>query len=99
MTFDLPVRAGRLIRSRSDRSNVIGRRRVRPGWGKGVAMSTMDKLELKALVGDVLNRRPAVGLAVGVVHNGSLEFFHGHGVADIGSNTPIDEDTVFRIAS
>jgi CubicO group peptidase (beta-lactamase class C family) len=54
---------------------------------------------LKASVGEILNRRPAVGLAVGVVRDGSLEFFHGHGLADIPSNTPITEDTVFRIGS
>ncbi len=40
-----------------------------------------------------------MGLAVGVVRNESLEFFHGHGLANIGANTPITEDTVFRIAS
>jgi CubicO group peptidase (beta-lactamase class C family) len=54
---------------------------------------------LKAVVGAILNRRPAVGLAVGVVRNGRLEFFHGHGVADIASNTAVTEDTVFRIGS
>ncbi|MGP3921302.1 serine hydrolase domain-containing protein [Nonomuraea sp. 10N515B] len=59
----------------------------------------MDQLEMKAIVDEILNRRPAVGLALGVVRNGALEFFHGHGVADIASNTPITEDTVFRIAS
>ncbi|MGH3480487.1 MAG: serine hydrolase domain-containing protein, partial [Nocardioidaceae bacterium] len=62
-------------------------------------MPTVDRLEMKAKVDEILNRRPAVGLAVGVVRNGRLEFFHGHGVADIGSNAPITEDTVFRIAS
>ena len=36
---------------------------------------------------------------MGVVRDGSLEFFHGHGLADIGSNAPITEDTVFRIGS
>jgi CubicO group peptidase (beta-lactamase class C family) len=59
----------------------------------------IDEPALKAVVGGILNRRPAVGLAVGVVRNGRLEFFHGHGVADIASNTPITEDTVFRIGS
>jgi CubicO group peptidase (beta-lactamase class C family) len=54
---------------------------------------------MKARIGEILNRRPAVGLAVGVVRDGSLEFFHGHGVADIASKTRITEDTVFRIAS
>jgi hypothetical protein len=34
-----------------------------------------------------------------VVRHGSLEFFSGHGVADIASNTPITEDTVFGIGS
>ncbi len=54
---------------------------------------------MKFKVAEVLNRWPAVGLAVGVVRNGSLEWFSGHGVADIGSKTPATEDTVFRIAS
>ncbi|HYU49029.1 MAG TPA: serine hydrolase domain-containing protein [Candidatus Limnocylindria bacterium] len=59
----------------------------------------IDKIELKARIGENLNRHPAVGLAVGVVRNGSLESFHKHGLADIASNSPITEDTVFRIAS
>ena len=50
-------------------------------------MPEVDELEMKARVGEILNRWPAVGLAVGVVRNGSLEFFHGHGVADIPSKT------------
>jgi CubicO group peptidase (beta-lactamase class C family) len=59
----------------------------------------MQDEELQAKVNQVLNRWPAVGLAVGVVRNGSLEFFSGHGMADIASSTPIAEDTVFRIGS
>jgi len=62
-------------------------------------MTEVDELEMKARVDEILNRRPAVGLAVGVVREGSLEFFYGNGVADIPSNTPITEDTVFRIGS
>ncbi|HEU4422274.1 MAG TPA: serine hydrolase domain-containing protein [Pilimelia sp.] len=54
---------------------------------------------LAALTAGILNRRPAVGLAVGLVRNGRLEFFHGHGFADIASGTPVTEDTVFRIGS
>ncbi|MDF2712210.1 MAG: beta-lactamase [Nonomuraea muscovyensis] len=59
----------------------------------------MNQLDLKTAVDKMLHRRPAVGLAVGVVRNGALESFHAHGVADIASNTPITQDTVFRIAS
>ena len=47
----------------------------------------------------ILNRHPAVGLALGVVRNGSLEYFYEHGLADIASNTPIAKNTVFRIGS
>jgi len=54
---------------------------------------------MKARAGEILNRRAAVGLAAGVVRSGQLEFFRGHGVAGIVSNTPITEDTVFPIAS
>jgi CubicO group peptidase (beta-lactamase class C family) len=62
-------------------------------------MPEVDQLELKAEIGHILNRWPAVGLAVGVVRNGRLAFFHGHGLADIASNTPVTKDTVFRIGS
>jgi CubicO group peptidase (beta-lactamase class C family) len=62
-------------------------------------MSEIDQLEMRARVGEILNRWPAVGLAVGVVRDGSLEFFYSHGTADLASNTPITEDTVFRVAS
>jgi CubicO group peptidase (beta-lactamase class C family) len=58
-----------------------------------------DELEVTAKVAEILNRHPAVGLAVGVIRDGSLEFFYGHGVAEVASNTPITEDTVFRIGS
>jgi CubicO group peptidase (beta-lactamase class C family) len=54
---------------------------------------------MKARVEEILNRHPAVGLAVGVVRGGSLAFFHGHGMADIASDTPVTKDTVFRIGS
>jgi CubicO group peptidase (beta-lactamase class C family) len=54
--------------------------------------------ELQARVLEICRRRTAVGLAVGVVRDGHLEFF-GDGLADITSKTPITEDTGFRIAS
>jgi CubicO group peptidase (beta-lactamase class C family) len=66
----------------------------------GVARGGMvNEGELTARVHEILNRHPAVGLAVGVVRNGSLEYFHAQGLANIASKTPITEDTVFRIAS
>jgi hypothetical protein len=57
-------------------------------------MSEIYEPGLRTRVAEMLNRRPTVGFAVGVVCNGGLEFFHSHGVADIASGTPITEDTV-----
>ncbi len=62
-------------------------------------MSAEASFDLRASVLELLNRQPAVGLAFGVVRRGRLEFFHGHGVADLETREPIGEDTIFRIAS
>lgn len=62
-------------------------------------MYKVGELDLAVRVDEMLNRRPAVGLAVGVVRDGRLEFFRGHGLADIAANIPVTEDTVFRIGS
>jgi CubicO group peptidase (beta-lactamase class C family) len=59
----------------------------------------LDEAELRGSIDGILNRHPAVGLAVGIVRAGCLDFFHGHGFANIATNTPIAEDTVFRIGS
>ena len=64
-----------------------------------MAIAGIDELELEAGVGGIPNRWPAVGLAVGVVRDRRLEFFSGHGLADIATNSPVTQDTVFRIAS
>ena len=61
--------------------------------------ASIDEPGLETRVAEVLNRWPVAGLAVGVVRGGSLAWFHGHGVADISSGTPVGPDTVFRIAS
>jgi CubicO group peptidase (beta-lactamase class C family) len=58
-----------------------------------------DEIDMRTRVGEVLNRWPTAGLAVGVVREGSLAWFHGHGVADVATNRPVTENTVFRIAS
>jgi CubicO group peptidase (beta-lactamase class C family) len=66
--------------------------------GSGAA-GVINESDLTAKINEILNRHPAVGLAVGVVRGGRLAFFSGHGLADIASHTPITEDTAFRIAS
>jgi CubicO group peptidase (beta-lactamase class C family) len=66
---------------------------------RGTRPAVIPALDLVDRLGEILNHRPAVGLAVGVVRGGRLELFHGHGVADVRSRTPITQDTVFRIGS
>ena len=61
--------------------------------------AAIDETSLKATIGGILNRWPVAGLAVAVIRGGSLAGFYGHGVADVGSGTPVGPDTVFRIAS
>jgi hypothetical protein len=61
--------------------------------------ASVDEAELHARVREVLGNWPVVGLTVGVITNGSLAWFYGHGVADVESGTPIDQGTVFRIES
>src|SRR4249919_1151301 len=62
-------------------------------------MPEIDHFEIEGSVDRMLNRWPAVGLAMGVVRDGALVFFSGHGFANIESATPVTEDTVFRIGS
>lgn len=62
-------------------------------------MTQLGQPEMQNRVDEILNRWPAVGLAFGVVRDGSLEFFSGHGFADIATKTPVTEKTVFRIGS
>lgn len=62
-------------------------------------MPEIDETDLQRRIGRILSDHPAVGLAVGVIADGRLTFFHGHGVSNIASNAPVTKDTVFRIAS
>ena len=55
--------------------------------------------DLKATVAQVLDRWPSAGLAIAVIRNGAVVWFHGHGLADVVTRRPITQDTAFRIAS
>lgn len=62
-------------------------------------LPAFDEAALTARMRGILNRRAAVGMGVGIIRNGRLDAFHGHGHADLETGRPITEDTVFRIAS
>ncbi|GAA2093858.1 hypothetical protein GCM10009841_03880 [Microlunatus panaciterrae] len=57
------------------------------------------QLRVQERVDRILNRCPAVGLAVAVTGPGVANAFQAQGYADIASKQPVTEDTVFRIAS
>ena len=59
----------------------------------------LDVPDLRAAVAEATNRWPAAGVAVAVVRDGRPAWFHGHGVADIRTMTPITPSTVFRVGS
>ena len=63
-----------------------------PAHGVGEPLAVVDGM-LRRAIGEILNRRPAVGLAVGVVRHGDVALVDGGGLADIPSRTPITEDT------
>lgn len=50
-------------------------------------------------IDEALSRHPAVGLALAIVRDGSLEHFRSHGVADVDTRRPVTPDTGFRVAS
>src|SRR5215208_3692648 len=74
---------------------------IRPHEGEHstYAYGGIDDRELKATIAQVLDRWPCAGMAVAVITEGGLTWFHGHGLADVAAKTPITEDTVFRIGS
>src|SRR5215203_6237060 len=61
-------------------------------------MPQINQHEIDAKIDAMLNRWPAVGLAVGVVRDGALGL-SSRGVANTESAMPVTEDTVFRIGS
>lgn len=55
--------------------------------------------KLDSVVQDVLRTSKIPGLAVGVVRGGETVYAKGYGVRKEGDPTPVDEDTVFLLAS
>ena len=63
-------------------------------------MAELDQRQLELRVDEILNRWPAVGLALGATRDGSMQSFSGRGLADVvPSKRPIMQDTAFRIGS
>lgn len=63
-----------------------------------MAARSLDGRLLCQRITEIARRHPTVGLAAAVVADGSVSFCN-HGVAEVTSQLPITEDTVFRIGS
>ncbi|MCB0915943.1 MAG: serine hydrolase [Actinobacteria bacterium] len=54
---------------------------------------------LDAIVDDVMAKSGVPGVSVAVVHEGDTVFLKGFGVRELGNPAPVDENTVFQLAS
>lgn len=55
--------------------------------------------QLDTIVGDLMEETGVPGVAVGVVYQDEVIFTQGYGVRQVGSDEPVDADTVFQVAS
>ena len=62
--------------------------------GEGLDADSIDALAERAMA-----RFQTPGIAIGVVQRGELIYAVGHGLRDIRRDDPVDEDTIFQIAS
>ncbi len=59
----------------------------------------MDLEAIDAWIENLMDDWSTPGLAVGIVHGDSLVFARGYGVRSLGSLEPVDEHTLFAVAS
>lgn len=55
--------------------------------------------QLDGVVGDLMNRSGVPGVAVAVVRGDEIVYAKGFGVRRVGTTAPVDENTVFQLAS
>ncbi len=66
---------------------------------EAAAIQTPEKPTIDALAKNALAAFDTPGMAVGIVHQGKVEFAGGFGMSDVAKAVPVDEHTLFRIAS
>lgn len=55
--------------------------------------------QLDGIIADIMARTGVPGVAVAVVHEDQTPFLKGFGVREAGTDTPVDPETVFQLAS
>lgn len=55
--------------------------------------------KLEACISDLMQQSKIAGLSVAVVKDNKIIYTHSFGLKNIGNNTPLTDDCLFRIAS
>lgn len=55
--------------------------------------------QLDRIIADVMDQTSIPGVAVAVVHDDQVVYTQGYGVREAGTDTPVDAETVFQLAS
>lgn len=63
------------------------------------AQPAVDLQQIDAYIAEAQQAWPVPGLAVAIVQDGEVVFEKGYGVRRVGTDAPVDEHTVFAIAS
>jgi CubicO group peptidase (beta-lactamase class C family) len=63
------------------------------------ARSFAQSAEAEAKIREAIKKYDAIGLSVAVVKKGKIIYTHSFGLKDIESNSPMNENSLFRIAS
>ena len=62
-------------------------------------MAAPSKQSIEDSIRRTMEEFQVPGMAVSVVYDGQLYYSAGHGIRDIGSDAPVDDETLFQIAS
>ena len=65
------------------------------GAATATAPKPMTPAQIDVLVNQAMQAFHVPGISVGIVKDGKLIFARGYGVRTVGSNDPVDADTVF----
>ena len=70
-----------------------------PSVARAPELASLSPADLDRYVAAVVEAQHAVGVTVGVMHQGQLVFAKGYGLANVAAKTPVAPDTLFAIGS
>lgn len=59
----------------------------------------LSNSQIKQVVNNALETFDTPGMAIAIIHQGEIRHIAGYGVRNIASQEPVDQDTLFRLAS